>query len=72
MNIEVKDVTCWYRYKNGDLEFNHIEFGHSALSKPRYNTMKQRQAWDKVEWIKKHAEMVDGVIVNEREVKFSS
>lgn len=52
-SLRWQEVTYWYRWNNGLLQFNHIEDGHCPNDIPTARNKEQQSNWKGGKWSKR-------------------
>lgn len=67
MNVNIEEITIWYRIKKDNHIFNHIENGFNELNKPKPNS-KNQQCWNNYKWHKEYGYLIDGKVKKDNEL----
>lgn len=51
-SLGLHEITCWYRFEDGGLVFNHADLGHSYEDKPKPKCPAQEKSWSGGKWSK--------------------
>lgn len=60
MIMNLTEVTCWYKKVDDDYKYNHFDYGHLMIDKPKPKVSNSVQdKWCKSEWKKEYCYIID-------------